>query len=403
MALTISSAFSGIRVAAQRWFKARDLFVHDGATMRRIHVSTRSQVFAVGALALLSGCGVAGAAGVALNAPGVSKTITEYAQRTGEVAAMEDRVAALQSEVAAIRRDATKRADMLAKRQAFLANLLNGSGDAKVLASLLSVDGTPTTNASKDILSAYGAVDMDQVRMASALRAMTDAKTQQGAAVLSKLGLDPNRAAVASGGMGGPYEPVDPNAAKAPQAGAQSPVQADPQFRALFNSWKRLDQVEQAIGGIPSYKPVQSVSINSGFGVRSDPFMRRAAMHAGVDMPAPLGTPIYATADGIVGRAGRAGGYGNLIELEHGRGIQTRYGHLSQINVPAGAKVKRGQLIGLMGSTGRSTGSHLHYEVRIDGRAVNPIPFLQSSDYLLALQNRTNATTVGLGGPAKAE
>jgi murein DD-endopeptidase MepM/ murein hydrolase activator NlpD len=402
MALTFSSAFSGIRVAAQRWFKARDLFVHDGATMRRIHISTKSQVLAVSAVALLGSCGVAGAAGVALNAPGVTKTITEYAQRTGEVAAMEDRVAALQDEVKAIRRDATARADMLAKRQAFLANLLNGSGDAKVLAGLLSANGAPVTGASKDILAAFGSVDTDQVKMAAALRAMTDAKTQQGAAVLAKLGIDANRGE-AVGGMGGPYEPVDANTAKAAQSATQAPVQADPQFRALFNSWKRLDQVEQTIGGIPSYKPVQSISINSGFGVRSDPFMRRAAMHAGVDMPGPIGTPIYATADGIVGRAGRAGGYGNLLELEHGRGIQTRYGHLSQILVVAGAKIKRGQLIGLMGSTGRSTGSHLHYEVRIDGRAVNPIPFLQSSDYLLALQNRTNASPVGLGGPAKAE
>src|SRR3546814_16364619 len=88
-------------------------------------------------------------------------------------------------------------------------------------------------------------------------------------------------------------------------------------------------------------------------------------MHAGVDIPGPIGTPIYATADGIVERAGRAGGYGNLVEIDHGKGIETRYGHLSKILVKPNQRVKRGQGVALMGSTGRSTGRHLHYEVRI--------------------------------------
>jgi murein DD-endopeptidase MepM/ murein hydrolase activator NlpD len=94
------------------------------------------------------------------------------------------------------------------------------------------------------------------------------------------------------------------------------------------------------------------------------------------------------------------GGYGNLIELNHGRGIQTRYGHLSRSMVSAGQRVKRGDMIGLMGSTGRSTGSHLHYEVRIDGKAVNPVPFMQSSDYLQSVQRR--AAAVAIGGPEGA-
>ena len=98
-------------------------------------------------------------------------------------------------------------------------------------------------------------------------------------------------------------------------------------------------------------------------------------MHAGIDLAGPIGTPIYATADGIVGRSEwNNGGYGNLVEINHGQGIQTRYGHLSQRIAQPGQRVRRGELIGLMGSTGRSTGSHLHYEVRIDGRAVNPDP-----------------------------
>ncbi|MCP4615650.1 MAG: M23 family metallopeptidase [Bradyrhizobium sp.] len=194
--------------------------------------------------------------------------------------------------------------------------------------------------------------------------------------------------------MGGPYEPVDNDNASGSDASAEA---ADAQFRALFVTWKKLDMLEQTVISIPSMQPVDKLTFTSNFGVRSDPFRGTAAMHAGVDIPGALGTPIYATADGVISHAGRQGGYGNLVQINHGRGIETRYGHLSKILVADNSRVKRGQLIGLMGSTGRSTGSHLHYEVRVDGKAVNPIPFLQTGEYLVAVQDRVAG---GVGGPA---
>lgn len=202
-----------------------------------------------------------------------------------------------------------------------------------------------------------------------------------------RLGLDPSRL---QAGVGGPFEPVE--AVRA----------ADPNFKALFNSWAKLDSLEQGTVAIPSTEPVHGTNFTSGYGVRSDPFKGRAAMHAGIDLAGPIGTPIYATADAVVGRSEyNNGGYGNLVELDHGHGIQTRYGHLSKSMVVAGQKVKRGDMIGLMGSTGRSTGSHLHYEVRIDGKAVNPVPFMQSTSYLQSVQQRAAAATrIAIGGPA---
>ena len=175
----------------------------------------------------------------------------------------------------------------------------------------------------------------------------------------------------------------------------------DPKFKALFLGWKRLDPMQPGMIAIPSAKPVPAAQarFTSAFGTRSDPFKATRAMHAGIDLAGPVGTSIYATADGYVGRAGVVGGYGNFIELEHGKSIQTRYGHLSSILVRSGQRVKRGDLIGRMGSTGRSTGSHLHYEVRVDGAAVNPIPFMQSADYVLMAQSRGTGTQVALGGP----
>ena len=178
---------------------------------------------------------------------------------------------------------------------------------------------------------------------------------------------------------------------------------ADPTFKQLFNSWKKLDNLASSAIAIPSDKPVKTAAFTSGYGVRSDPFRGGHAMHAGIDLAGPYGTPIYATADGTVERAGwNSGGYGNLIEVDHGRGIETRYGHLSRILIRAGTQVKRGQLIGYMGSTGRSTGSHLHYEVRIDGKPVNPIPFMKSTDYLVAMQKNAGTHSmdqIALGGP----
>jgi murein DD-endopeptidase MepM/ murein hydrolase activator NlpD len=180
----------------------------------------------------------------------------------------------------------------------------------------------------------------------------------------------------------------------------------DQPFRTLFMSWKKLDgmQAGAAVTGgiaIPSVQPVDQLRFTSNFGIRSDPFQGTARMHAGVDIPGPIGTPIYATADGVVAESGRRGGYGNMVEINHGKGIATRYGHMSKLLVAANTRVHRGQIIGLMGSTGRSTGSHLHYEVRMDGHAVNPVPFLTTADYLLAAQDRSvHQIPVSSDGPA---
>ena len=196
-------------------------------------------------------------------------------------------------------------------------------------------------------------------------------------------------------------------AADAPAGGATGgPLdvaqQGDPTFKSLFASFTRFEAPQPTGISVPALMPVKNSRNTSSFGTRSDPFKGTAAMHAGVDLAGPLGTPIYATADGIVNRATVAGGYGNLVELNHGQGIQTRYGHLSSMLVHSGQRVKRGQLIALMGSTGRSTGSHLHYEVRIDGQAVNPIPFMQAGDATRLARQSVVSAPLAMGGPGEA-
>ena len=174
----------------------------------------------------------------------------------------------------------------------------------------------------------------------------------------------------------------------------------DKTFANLFSSWKKLDYAGQTQARaeiyIPTGRPVDDLALTSNYGVRSDPFNGRARMHKGIDIPGPVGTPIYATADGIVSRSQWVNGYGNLVELSHGNDTQTRYGHLSKLVVKPNERVHRGQLIGLMGSTG----SHLHYEIRIAGAAINPLPFVTGSERAMALNARSN---IALGGPTAKE
>ena len=174
----------------------------------------------------------------------------------------------------------------------------------------------------------------------------------------------------------------------------------DEEFRNLFASWQSLDRqaarvnlVSTALpsrtGGvipgfasapvsIPSLIPVDGVKLTSDFGMRWHPVLGGRRAHKGVDLAAPMGTPIHASADGVVERADWYSSYGLYVALEHGGDIETRYGHMSRLNVAAGQRVRKGDIIGYVGTTGRSTGPHLHYEVRIAGEAVNPVPYLQA-------------------------
>ncbi len=186
----------------------------------------------------------------------------------------------------------------------------------------------------------------------------------------------------------------------------------DAQFSSLFSSWVKMnnggsEDASAVHASIPSREPVEDIQrLSSNFGSRDDPFNGHKRMHQGIDIPGALGTPVYATADGMVEVAEfNKGGYGNLVEINHGNGLETRYGHLSKLIAQPNEFVRRGQLIGLMGSTGRSTGSHLHYEVRIDGNAVNPLPYIEGTNFEIALADAKaqddldSEDGVAMGGP----
>ena len=338
----------------------RDLFVHDGSHLRRVRLSVPVQMaMLVSMLLLLAFAGFSAARMITASSPAMSGDFSALTAAT------------------------ELRARQIEQRQQILAAMLAGENvDISALPETTALTALPA-----EIAGPLARLDDATTQQALATVRALDARYVETTRQLKRMGVNTSRLA-----QGGPFEPVG---------------KGDATFKQLFSSWKKLDNLASGAIAVPSDKPVKTAEFTSGYGIRSDPFRGSAAKHAGIDLAAPVGTPIYATADGIVSDAGyNSGGYGNLIKLDHGKGIETRYGHLSAILVAAGQRVTRGQMIGRMGSTGRSTGSHLHYEVRIDSRAVNPIPFMKSNDYLLAMQKgggTHSMDAVALGGPVAAK
>jgi len=211
-------------------------------------------------------------------------------------------------------------------------------------------------------------VEANQERILDAIEEDVTSRTQRMRSVLSNLGIKPGKLP-AKPSMGGPFIP------------AKLSKDADPFERQVFRVHiARTDaqQLIQTLQSVPVRKPIPGGSTTSGFGVRNDPFGRGPAMHAGIDFRAPTGHPVRSAAAGRVTIARRHGGYGQMVEVDHGRGMTTRYAHLSAILVKQGQRIRPGQIIGRVGSTGRSTGPHLHYETRINDRAVDPQRFLSA-------------------------
>ena len=217
-------------------------------------------------------------------------------------------------------------------------------------------------------------LDRVELRQMAALRSVEstyEGKVRRMRGVFSELGIDPRKLPPGADqkGVGGPFIPL--------QAHEGTPF-AQQMQRVQFS---RLDaeRLTHALITVPVRRPLAGdPDTTSGFGVRYDPFLRTPALHSGLDFRGPVGEPVHATAAGVVTNAGWNGGYGRMVEIDHGNGFATRYGHMSEITVTEGQSVRIGQVVGRIGSTGRSTGPHLHYETRIDGEAVDPQRFLRA-------------------------
>ena len=218
-------------------------------------------------------------------------------------------------------------------------------------------------------------IELAQQAELQTLETRTERQARRIRTVLADLGLDQGRLAAsparAAGGTGGPYLPI------APPTGAGTPFERQVvRLQAVMRDHERLNQFAASI---PLGRPhAGDLEQSSGFGPRLDPFLRTWALHSGIDFRAATGEPARATAAGKVTHAGSMGGYGLMVEVDHGNGIATRYAHLSRIDVSVGDTVTVNQRVGRVGSTGRSTGPHLHYETRVNGEPVDPLKFLRA-------------------------
>jgi murein DD-endopeptidase MepM/ murein hydrolase activator NlpD len=216
-------------------------------------------------------------------------------------------------------------------------------------------------------------VEKQQIAALEAIELGARTKAQRWSQIFGDTGLDPTRFAIApvekKGATGGPLVPI------AAGAGLFERKLADLRF-----TLQQTDRMRRIVNSLPVHRPMSGeFDITSSFGPRSDPFTRSPAMHTGIDFRAPSGSPIRVTAAGRVVEADWVGGYGNMVEVDHGHGLTTRYAHMSSIAVEVGATINRGDIVGRVGSTGRSTGPHLHYETRLDGDPIDPMRFLRAA------------------------
>lgn len=379
---------AGLRDRINALCPEREIFLRSGGQVKFIRISRRAQLAAAGALS----AALIGWAGVTLSMLASSAAVE---QQRAALAQQGKSVASAASKVEGYRQSVEELAQDLKVRQDFMDDLYKthfGAEDGKDAGADLvgeekadaKTEGAEKLN-TKISMAPEAAplvkLEQRQRRFALLLTHAVERRADKAAAAIRSFGLNPDSLArSAARAQGGPFVPWKGD------KGAMTGELED-----LADAMSRMEFLERSLLTIPSGQPTGSPMLTSSYGYRRDPFNGHAAFHAGLDFPGRYGQPINAAADGKVSYVGQRQGYGNVVEVEHGNGIMTRYAHLSGFASRVGQKVTRGDTIGRMGSTGRSTGTHLHFEVRLNGQAVNPRPFLEARKDVLQVQQIATA------------
>ncbi|GLV29116.1 peptidase M24 [Sphingobium sp. TomTYG75] len=346
----------------------RQFLFQSGGKLQRVRISSRTQISTL----LLSAALIIGAATLALS---LSWNRSEMERESAAINAKTRAIAEYKKSI-------EQRARDLEARQDFMDDLYHthfGEDASQAGVALKNLSGQASTqggaDSSKVRISAtqdihpLGAIDARQRRFAALLTHAVKRRADETAHAIRRLGLNPDLLArAAPRAQGGPFVPWPDGQRPMPQ-----------EFERLSDALARMESLETSLKTIPSGLPTMAPMQSSSYGYRRDPFNGHAAFHAGIDFPGRHGEPILAAATGSVSFVGQRSGYGNVVEITHGNGLMTRYAHLSGFNARVGQQVLRGHQIARMGSTGRSTGDHLHFEVRLKGEPVNPRPFLEAA------------------------
>ena len=355
-------------------FPDREFFMRSQGQVRFIKISSKVQLTA------------AGIAAAALVAWAISMAVMGWSQyraqadrmslleREAQVATSEERFQAYGDDLSAVAKELAQRQTVLEEMAEMLPEDVS-SGETVTDSSGEAADTVAKVSAVFPQARPLAEIEARQLALVERMTHFADVRAERAAAAMRQLGLDPSALlrGASREAMGGPLELL----ATGPDG------KTDPRFERLGLSLARMAALEEGLDGIPQFQPASIKYISSGFGVRRDPFTGAGALHKGLDFAGPMGAPIYAAAEGRVSFVGRKSGYGNVVEITHGNGLVTRYAHMSKFSSRVGQSVGAGDVIGAIGSTGRSTGPHLHFEVRIHGRAVNPRPFLETAPHVL--------------------
>jgi len=385
------SKTTGLRELRQRFsalFQDHEIFVRTHGHVRFLRVSAvwQKRVALIAGIVLLAWAGATLA--VLVNQLLSSGERAAVAQQQAAAAASEARIAKYRDNVAETAADLEDRQEQLEE----WSKVHFGVEPAAVTPEAHSDGAAPVAEQAPRKTSALidpnlppeaqilARLEARQEDFATRLLTAVNERAAKAEGAVAKLGMNP--AALvrnAAAGRGGPFIPYRGGKGRASSLGKS--------FAALESALFRMEVLERTLVAIPSGQPANVLMLSSSFGYRSDPFTGAGAMHSGLDFPGPMGTPILAAAPGRVVYVGQKSGYGNVVEVDHGQGILTRYAHLSGFTSKVGAQVAAGEQIAKMGSTGRSTGSHLHFEVRLNGVAVNPRRFLEAKADVLEVKD----------------
>ncbi|WP_417612930.1 peptidoglycan DD-metalloendopeptidase family protein [Parasphingorhabdus sp.] len=366
----------GLKARLDHMFTDREFFMRSHGQVRFLTISATLQkrVFYSAAAALAIWLVITLA--MMVNQLTVSGERTALAQKEAELHSAESRVTSYKASIDDVAADLEQRQDVLDQMTEQFIGEQPALDDQKQSEEKLSENTRKISTAFPEAAH-LAKLEARQIRFAQRLTQAAKQRTEQAAEAIRKFGLNPDKLSKSStDAMGGPLIPLFKDKNK----------KLHPTFERLNLALQQMDSLERTLIAIPSGKPSSTGMISSSFGYRRDPFTGGGAMHSGIDFKGPLGQPILAAAGGKVTHAGWKSGYGKTVEITHGNGLMTRYAHLSRIGVTKGQKIEQGIQLGAMGSTGRSTGTHLHFEVRLNGRAINPRPFLEANTDVLKIK-----------------
>ena len=372
-----------IRERMGKIFAEKEIYFRTSGTVRFVRISSTVQIAAASVLGALMLAWLVATLSMAYNQVSVAHDRALLDAKAKSVAAEAGKVKAFKRSINDIAADLDRRQDTLDDMVRTQFGTLDAAPDVVGKPDEKTGADSAGAESNGEKLSAVApgietlrTIEQRQTRFARRLAALVDARAEKAAAAIRSFGLNPAQIAKRNAvGLGGPYVPWEGGVSD-----------DDDALSSLAHSMARLNALERGLLAIPSGKPTASPMLTSSYGYRRDPFNGRAAFHAGIDFKGRYGQPILAAAAGRVSYVGGRQGYGRVVEVDHGNGIMTRYAHLSSFTVKRGQKVTRGLTIARMGSTGRSTGTHLHFEVRVNGAPINPRRFLEARQDVLKVQ-----------------